>query len=570
MATLKNTAVIATGSLQLPIGTTAQRLTPQSAHLRYNSTLNKIERYDSSLVNWTDIAYLNIAATGGNSVYDVDTDGTTFRVHVFTTVGDNTFTVTRGGQVEYLIVGGGGGGSGNFYDDGAGGGAGGVITGFTTVTPQAYTITVGAGGAWGDGVGIFGGNTVAFGLTALGGGGGASHRSSAPGGGGSGGGGGGSFLNDGLNVAGGPAGQPVSASGGFGNAGGNGGINNTLQGGGYPGSGGGGGAGAPGRWPLGGGADQGGEGGSGLSFNISGTNNFYAGGGGGLLGGRGGIGGGANASGGRGTAAAIPATPNTGAGGGGGRGSGDSGIGSAGGSGIVIIRYPVRQKGLTTSVRKIRDSSLILAFDFAAPDSYPGVGDRVFGSEANSSNGILINGPTVRDFRTHRSSFRFNGSNQYINAGNLELRRNWTLEMWARRNGDVDFSAFGHGPAVTNQGLHILYTTGSRGMVFGFNGNDADYQGNYRPAGGIWQHWVFTYNHSTFAKQFYANGVLQTPGSIVQNQYAGTGQFNIGAIYSTALGFANGEIGVANVYSRILSLAEIQQNYEASRWRFGL
>jgi hypothetical protein len=144
------------------------------------------------------------------------------------------------------------------------------------------------------------------------------------------------------------------------------------------------------------------------------------------------------------------------------------------------------------------------------------------------------------------------------------------MEMWARRNGDVDFSAFGHGPATTNQGLHIIYQTGARGMVFGLNGNDNDYQNNYRPAGGIWQHWVFTYNHSTFVKQFYANGVLQTPGASVQNQYAGTGQFNIGAIYSTALGFANGEIAVANVYSRILSVTEIQNNFTANRWRFGV
>ena len=566
MAILKNTSITDTGGLTLPAGTTAQRPTPVSAQMRYNSTTGKAEFYNATLANWVDVAYLDLQATGGNSVYETDVEGTTYRVHVFTTVGNNTFTVTAGGRVEYLIVAGGGGGSGNFYDDGAGGGAGGVVTGVTTVTPQAYTITVGGGGAGQEGVGGFGGQSVAFGLTALGGGGGASHRSSAPGGGGSGGGGGGSFLNDGLNVAGGPAAQPGSASGGFGNAGGNGGINNTLQGGGYPASGGGGGAGSPGMWPAGG---TGGQGGTGLAFNLTGRSVFYAGGGGGLPSGPGGLGGGATAQTGRGGTPAIAATPGTGGGGGGGRVSAPEAGASAGGSGIVIVRYAVRQKGLTSAIREVTDS-LIANFDFAGTISYPGVGDIVYDSAGLPAIGTLIASPTVRDFRTHRSSFRFNGTTQYINAGNLELRRNWTMEMWARRNGDVDFSAFGQGPTTANAGLHILYQPGSRGMVFGMFGNDADYQNNYRPAANIWQHWVFTYNHSTFAKQFYANGVLQTPGSIVQNQYAGTGQFNIGAIYSAALGFANGEIAVANVYSRVLSAAEIQNNFNVNRWRFGI
>jgi hypothetical protein len=253
MAILKNTTVTNSDSLRLPVGGTAARPTPAQGQTRFNSNLGQIETYDTVLASWQNAGPPSVTATGGNAVYDIVTEGTPYRVHVFRSTGNSTFTVTRPGRVEYLIVAGGGGGSGNVYDDGAGGGAGGLITGVITVTPQAYTVAVGAGGPFQEGAGGLGGNTVAFGLTALGGGGGAGHRSSAPSGGGSGGGGGGSFLNDGLNVEGGPAAQPGSASGGFGNNGGRGGINNTLQGGGYPQSGGGGGAGAPGSSPPGGG-----------------------------------------------------------------------------------------------------------------------------------------------------------------------------------------------------------------------------------------------------------------------------------------------------------------------------
>jgi hypothetical protein len=530
------------------------------------------------LTNWVDVAYLNVAATGGNSVYDVNTDGTTYRVHVFTTVGNSTFTVTNGGQIEYLIVAGGGGGSGNFYDDGAGGGGGGVISGFTTVTPQSYTITVGTGGARSTGgSGGNGGNTVAFGLTALGGGGGASHRSSAPSGGGSGGGGGGSFLNDGLNVAGGAATQPGSASGGFGNAGGNGGINNTLQGGGYPGSGGGGGAGAPGRWPIGGSSGQGGEGGVGLSFNITGTNSVYAGGGGGLLGGLGGLGGGANASGGRGTTAALPATPNTGGGGGGGRqGEGDSGQPSDGGSGIVVVRYPIRQKGLTSELRQIREASLRVNFDFFAPNSYPGVGDIVYDSEFNEVVGILVNAPTVRDFRTHRSSFRFNGSNQHIRLENYRNRPSTqiTYESWVFPNRAVTtgtrrgaiwsntattyIGIFDSNDGGANHGLHwALQTSSSRS-----GSNTGSIPNNQ------WSHIVGTYDGAR--TRGYINGVLVY--DVAQTGTVSDGTYYIGT-YGAGIndGTHNweGNIAAAKIYNRALTQQEIQNNFNVNRWRFG-
>ena len=132
------------------------------------------------------------------------------------------------------------------------------------------------------------------------------------------------------------------------------------------------------------------------------------------------------------------------------------------------------------------------------------------------------------------------------------------------------YGLFGQGTGNTNQGLHMIYDAGARGMIYGMYSNDNDYNNNYRPSTGVWYHWVFTYNNSSYAKQFYANAVLQTPGSSVQNVYSGTGQFNIGAAYSAALYPANGKIAVARVYSRVLTATEISQNYNATKSRFNL
>ena len=278
-------------------------------------------------------------ATGGT----ISTDGD-YKVHQFTSSGTFTPTIVpaSGGFVEYLIIGGGGSGGGEIA---GGGGAGGYLTGYLEVTPQAYTVTVGAGGAERSGsanpdAGNNGEDSVFGGLTSVGGGGGG-----GPTGGYTigrvGGSGGGTYAGSTTNGAAGTAGQ--------GNRGGAGeGATGNGQGGG------GGGAGAVGVDGSGNAnTATTGAGGAGLASSITGSSVTRAGGGGGgtwnssgnFTGGNGGAGGGgqgfgnqvdgySNNQAGTGTAGSA----NTGGGGGGGGNSGSS-AGGAGGSGIVIMRY---------------------------------------------------------------------------------------------------------------------------------------------------------------------------------------------------------------------------------------
>src|SRR3989344_2937178 len=87
----------------------------------------------------TNLTLVRFNASGGTITYSGG-----YTIHIFTVSG--TFNVTGNGTVEYLVVAGGGGGGG--FNIGGGGGAGGFrnATGFA-VTAQAYTVTVGTGGA---------------------------------------------------------------------------------------------------------------------------------------------------------------------------------------------------------------------------------------------------------------------------------------------------------------------------------------------------------------------------------------------------------------------------------------
>ena len=279
-------------------------------------------------------------ATGGSI-----TDISGYRVHTFTSSG--TFTALLDiDSLEYLVVAGGGGGGARYM--GGGGGAGGFRTnvpGSTsgrnsdpessmTLSPGGYSVIVGAGGtaAQNDTIASANGNSSSFNAIESLGGGAGGREQTGPWGGQPGGSGGG---DTGYQNGGGGAGQ---AGQGF--DGGNGSI--------Y-GAGGGGGAGGNG---ANGSPSDGGNGGAGLASSISGSSLFYAGGGGGgdysgtgaSSGGSGVGGNGApgpnSSSGGVATAGAA----NRGGGGGGANGYKDTTeaiSGAAGGSGIVIVRYPI-------------------------------------------------------------------------------------------------------------------------------------------------------------------------------------------------------------------------------------
>jgi hypothetical protein len=270
-------------------------------------------------------------ASGGNVI---DYDGT-YWIHTFTSSG--TFTPQTGLTCDYLVVAGGGGG-GSSYGGGAGAGGYRAGSGLSVTSLTNYPITVGAGapGMPFSQVPQNGSNSIFSSITSTGGGGGGAgnpqNLSVGPQNGGSGGANGGYVTStNGINT---PVGTGIPGQGNNGGA---------SSGNGWKAGGGGGGAGAAGaNGSNNGSIALGGNGGAGTASSITGTSVTYAGGGGsgaGYIGtegtaGTGGAGGGGNGS---NTTTGGAATVNTGGGGGGGD---QISIGGAGGSGIVIIRYP--------------------------------------------------------------------------------------------------------------------------------------------------------------------------------------------------------------------------------------
>jgi surface protein len=312
-------------------------ISSQSFHMAYLS-------YDTPTTGGYAIGATSQVIASGGQIFDISGS----RVHVFTSSAN--FTITQGGNVQALVVG--GGGAGGRYQ-GGGGGAGGVISTSSLFNPSTYIITVGSGGLATTNRGNNGETSSFANFAALGGGGGgvggnggwAAATLSTGSNGGSGGGGGGRGGFGGAYIS--PGG---TGSAGQGNSGAPG--SETY-------SGGGGGAGTSGFT----GSNPGGSGGSGSFYSqYSGTgygfpSGWFAGGGGGgastfggtSLPGSGGIGGGGSGSQDQ-NSIAQSGRSNTGGGGGAGFYGSLTPNAGDGGSGIVIISYPINTGSSTVYI----------------------------------------------------------------------------------------------------------------------------------------------------------------------------------------------------------------------------
>ena len=571
----------------------------------------------------------NAAGIEDNASGGTVTTSDGWTIHTFTSSG--TFTPSFSTDVEVLVVAGGGGGG--THSGGGGGAGGLLYYGLespktpngsavSAVSGVSYTITVGAGGAGGyaattwappyhQNVGVNGVNSSMVGgavsLTAIGGGGGSNAGGGIAGVAGGCGGGGGRIYAGGAGTA----GQGYAGSNGF-NYGGS----VTPQ---YPGAGGGG---AGGTGTAGSNTD-GGDGGVGLQYSISGTATYYAGGGGGnIQGGSGSGGAGGNGGGGAGSAQNVGggygfnATTNTGGGGGGTQYYATPATGryGNGGSGIVIIRYRTKSFLETGNIRGYwRNDGDVTWADRS--------GNGNTGTVNGSPDALLfkqgINGSastsTGRDGQGFPLKFKnvgavgFNGvahasgSGEYISLGTcptiLEMAQTseTTILAWVKldrqsvNNGIISaFSSTSYPgwslccyEATYNKAMAMLVSDGADGSAAWLR-QYYDGGGGAVPAGKTpemlvdrWYHVAVTISRiSGTTSVYYSQDGVKNVTPVTNSSEGGSTGWGNGKELIIGRGAAgwgdfNGQIANVQIYKTILTDAEIQQNYNSFKNRFG-
>ena len=201
---------------------------------------------------------------------------------------------------------------------------------------------------------------------------------------------------------------------------------------------------------------------------------------------------------------------------------------------------------------------LVLCIDGSFSASYPKGNNAWYDISGNSYNGSLVNGPT---FNTDGGgNIVFDGADDYVSIPNplnqSNLSQIWSVSVFVKLNSGTS------GPQYIINGLNngVASDWYGGGPLLYLNGGANDYYtytSTYQSIGGTgWRHLVYLFNNSTGLRQIYKDGVLAGNGNGPNNTSTPSGQG--GTWY---IGQMLGSISGLQVYNKVLSPAEILQNY---------
>jgi hypothetical protein len=217
----------------------------------------------------------------------------------------------------------------------------------------------------------------------------------------------------------------------------------------------------------------------------------------------------------------------------------------------------------------IATSGLVLCLDAGNTRSYPGSGTAWTDLSGNANNGTLVNIPTYSS--TNGGILTFNGSTQYgstpLSLGGYTA---YTVAAWIKTTttGKEITSTYGAGNV-----FEIFILNDGKLGVYAYGATLAYRASTSSVATGSWVHCAGVYQGSTATLNTYVNGVLAngtlTGATIPTSLTVSASTVVIGNVNSGSY-FFNGSMGQISIYNRALSAAEIAQNYNALRGRYGL
>jgi len=227
---------------------------------------------------------------------------------------------------------------------------------------------------------------------------------------------------------------------------------------------------------------------------------------------------------------------------------------------------------------KIVTDGLVLCLDAANPKSYPGTGTNWKDLSGNSLDFTLENSPTFSTSNT--GYFDLDGTNDSAILSDTDTlsftNASLTLEAWVKLDDLTDTGIITKVDYANNQrewGIIIRSSTLSLQVNPNLD-NGGTWTIVYATSTSInvWYHVVGTSDGIGTGK-IYLNGVLNnTNSSFATSTGNGNAPIRVGAETNGGVQInpVNGKIALTKVYNRALTAAEIKQNFEATRGRFGL
>ena len=232
----------------------------------------------------------------------------------------------------------------------------------------------------------------------------------------------------------------------------------------------------------------------------------------------------------------------------------------------------------TTYNPRIVTNGLVLCLDAANPQSYPGSGTAWTDLSGNGNTGTLTNGPTFN--ANNGGAIVFDGLNDYVSCSASNILNNFSYDIWCLPQATHEIDTEQTSGTLGVDGQRYLIgpqfvdsPDAGSGISVGTNGISVyEHSGYYMPA--LLSHAVtinspvhIVVNYTNKQPSLYLNGNFIKNGLTSLRTNVKLTSDLIG--YHPSYGRFNGRIYSAKFYNRALSAAEIQQNFNALRGRYG-
>jgi hypothetical protein len=212
-------------------------------------------------------------------------------------------------------------------------------------------------------------------------------------------------------------------------------------------------------------------------------------------------------------------------------------------------------------------TGLQLYLDAGNASSYPGSGTTWTDLSNNSRTGTLTNGPTYSG--TDGGSIVFDGTNDYVQClGSLTVTAA-TFVTWIRRNGtqgQYDGILFSRGTNTTGMNFQ---SSNQIGYHWNDAGNTYNWQSGLTTPNLTWCMIAVSVTSTSATAYLCQTGGTTTATNTVNHSSSLLNDIKI-AVDDAAARYFNGNIAVAQLYNVALTEAQILQNFEADRARFGV
>jgi hypothetical protein len=237
-------------------------------------------------------------------------------------------------------------------------------------------------------------------------------------------------------------------------------------------------------------------------------------------------------------------------------------------SGSAINSDDIKLLGTTNLIQR----GLVLHLDAAITGSYPGIGTKWYDLSGNVYNGTLTNGPTFTS-----NYISFDGVDDYVTMGTATdfatYTNGFTIDLWVYPTSAAIFSSIfssAWGTSGTQWQVYVWYNTSTQfGTTQRYSGTQNDFNTTNTFPINNWYNVVVTSNNTTC--YIYVNGVSQVSNSTGQiNNQDSTREVRLGGFKNYSAAQYTGRISNCKVYNRPLTSAEVLQNYNIQKGRYGI